>query len=87
MEVLTKINSNKKITLSLVLTVLTYIYDLLSTNAEILGINAKTLTIVFLIINVVSFVWDKFVDEEESVFTKAMKHVGTRPEDPPKGGQ
>lgn len=86
MQILNTVKESPKLTLSLVLTILTYVYDLLSANAEILGISAKTLTIVFLIINVVSFVWKQFIDKEESAFTKLLKHVGTRPQDPPKGG-
>lgn len=86
MQILSTIKKSPKLTLSLVVTILTYIYDLLSANAEILGVSAKTLTIIFLMINVISFIWKQFIDEEESAFTKLFKHVGTRPHDPPKGG-
>ena len=84
MNLLVKVSKNKKITWSLVLTIITYIYELLGDNAEILGISTKTLTIVFLVINVISFVWDKYVSQEESAFKMLKRHIGPRPPKPPK---
>lgn len=84
MELLQNVKENPKITVGLILTVLTYIYDLLTVNSEILGIDAKTLTIIMLVINVISFVWDKFVNQEQSVFGVLKDHVGTRPKNPPR---
>ena len=74
-------NLTPKLTVSTIITILTYGYSVLRDNADIFGINSNTLTAIFLIITFISFVWKQF-DPQESVFTKVSKHIGTRPKKP-----
>lgn len=69
MNTLQKIKASKKITFSAILTIILAVYDLISVNAEILGIQGETLTIISLVITTISLVYDKFYDSED-VFKK-----------------
>lgn len=69
---------NPKTTLSIIISVITTAQTLLTDNAEVLGINSKTLTIVSLLVTLVSLVW-KEQKPEESAFTLLARHIGIRP--------
>jgi len=84
MNILKEVKKSPKLTISFIVTVILNIYDLVSVNAELLGIPSKTMAQISLLVAVISMVW-KYFKPEESAFKMLAKHVGTRPKDPPPG--
>ena len=72
-----------KLTVSVIITLVLEIYTLVSSNAELLGIDSKLMATISLLVTVVSMVW-KQVKPDESAFKMVARHVGTRPIDPPR---
>lgn len=74
---------NPKLTVSMIITILTSLYSLLSDNAEILNIEAGTLAIISTIITAISIVW-KALKPDESAFTMVAKSIPGGGIKPPK---
>ncbi len=72
---------NPKLTLSIVMIIVTILFNTLSDNAELFNISGKTLMIISIIITAVSMIW-KSLKPDESLFTSVSKHIGTRPKKP-----
>ena len=88
MSIKQKVFKNPKITVSLVMTIVTALYSIFGEYAALAGFSTKTIAIVSMAVMVLSLLYDKFYDEKESVFGKGYKaykdHIGTRPKNPPK---
>ena len=69
------LKNNPKLSLSVIVTLILSVYSLISQNAELLGIDTKTMAIISVIVSIVSLVW-KQVRPEESLFTLAYKSIG-----------
>ena len=74
---------NPKLTVSMIITILTTLYTLLVDNAAILNIDAGTLAIISFIISAISVVW-KAIKPEESAFTMIAKSIPGGGVKPPK---
>ena len=72
---------NPKSTISIIISIVLVAYQTLVDNAELLGISVKLLEIISLFITGISLIWKNKLPEE-SVFTLAAKHIGTRPKKP-----
>ncbi|WP_044403394.1 hypothetical protein [Lacinutrix sp. Hel_I_90] len=69
------IKKNPKLTFSVIISIATTLLTVLSGNAELLGINAKTIMIISLIVSTASLVYDKYFDSEQSLFSKASDRI------------
>jgi len=63
---------NPKLTVSIIITILTTLYSMMETNAEVLNIDAKTLSIVSLVITAISMIW-KNLSPNESLFAMVKR--------------
>ncbi len=69
------LKENPKLSISVIITLVVEVYSLVSSNAELLGIESNTLAKISVIVSMISLVW-KQVKPEESLFTMAYKSIG-----------